>query len=155
MNFFLAFIVRSVMFMAFGAFRRIGKKSLYNWNSLYEFAGGLPPTARCAQARGPRPPGRREAGTAEDGPCLCEMVKLSCPPSGWRRPLINTGESNLRSFNMKQDTTEPRRQRLKRIKRAWPLWLRSKRLIRWLFYVGPLIYRIFRAVRMLFNTEGG
>jgi hypothetical protein len=56
---------------------------------------------------------------------------------------------------MKEDVTEPRRQRLKRIKKAWPRWLRSKHLVRWLFYLGPLVYRIVRAIRALLNSEGG
>lgn len=56
---------------------------------------------------------------------------------------------------MKPDIAEPRRQRLKRFKKAWPKWLRSKHLIRWLFYLGPPVYRIVRAVRALLDSEGG
>lgn len=56
---------------------------------------------------------------------------------------------------MKQDIAESRRQRLKRIKKAWPKWLRSKYLIRWLFYLGPLVYRFVSAIRAFFDSEGG
>lgn len=56
---------------------------------------------------------------------------------------------------MKQDFAEPRRQRLKRTKKAWPKWLRSKHLIRWLFYIGPLIYRVVRVVRAWLDSGGG
>lgn len=56
---------------------------------------------------------------------------------------------------MEQDLAEPRRQRLKPVKKAWPKRLRSKYLIRWLFYLGPLVYRIVRAARALLDSDGG
>jgi hypothetical protein len=56
---------------------------------------------------------------------------------------------------MKLDTAEPRRRRLKRERTAWPKWLRSRHLVRWLFILGPLVYRILRTVRMLFSTDDG
>lgn len=51
--------------------------------------------------------------------------------------------------------TEPRKQRLKRKRRAWPRWLRSKRLIRWLFLAGPFVYRIYRMVLSIFVDDDG
>lgn len=51
--------------------------------------------------------------------------------------------------------SETQRRRLKRGRGAWPKWLRSKHLIRWLFYLGPLIYRIARLARMIFGPEDG
>lgn len=48
--------------------------------------------------------------------------------------------------------TEPRKQRLKRKKRAWPKWLRSKYLIRWLFFWGPFVYRV---IKFLFGDDDG
>lgn len=51
--------------------------------------------------------------------------------------------------------TEPRKQRLKRKRRAWPKWLRSKRLIRWLFIGGPFVYRLYKAVLSAFGGDDG
>jgi hypothetical protein len=51
--------------------------------------------------------------------------------------------------------TEPRKQRLKRKRRAWPQWLRSKHLIRWLFVLGPLVYRIYKVVSTVLKDDGG
>jgi hypothetical protein len=48
---------------------------------------------------------------------------------------------------------ESRRRRLKRKGMRWPKWLRSKFLIRWLFILGPLVYRAVRMFRMLFGPD--
>ena len=42
--------------------------------------------------------------------------------------------------------TEPRERRLKRRRRAWPKWLRSKHILRWLFIGGPFVYRVYKAI---------
>jgi hypothetical protein len=52
------------------------------------------------------------------------------------------------------DTIEPRRRRLKRKRERWPKWLRSKHLIRWLYILGPLIFRLVRMFRSLFGPDG-
>jgi hypothetical protein len=51
--------------------------------------------------------------------------------------------------------TEPRKQRLKRKRRAWPKWLRSKQLVRWLFVAGPFAYRIYKMVFSIFSSDDG
>lgn len=51
-------------------------------------------------------------------------------------------------------TIEPRWQRLKRKRGQWPKWLRSKHLIRWLFVLGPLVFRLIRIFRNLFDYGG-
>lgn len=56
---------------------------------------------------------------------------------------------------MVQDIAEPRRRRLKRRRRVWPKWLRSKHLIRWLMIFGPHAYRLWRLVNSLRGTEDG
>ena len=49
--------------------------------------------------------------------------------------------------------TEPRKRRLKRKQRAWPHWLRSKYLIRWLFVIGPFVYRVYKFVLFILGTQ--
>lgn len=51
--------------------------------------------------------------------------------------------------------TEPRKQRLKRRRRAWPKWLRSKHVIRWLFIGGPFVYRLYKVVVSIFGADDG
>lgn len=46
-----------------------------------------------------------------------------------------------------------RRQRRSRWKqRKWPKWVRSKRLIRWLFLGGAFVYRLWRLVRFFIGS---
>lgn len=56
---------------------------------------------------------------------------------------------------MRQELSEPRRQRLKRERRTWPMWLRSKHLIRWLIIFGPHVYRFWRFVYSLWIAKDG
>ena len=51
--------------------------------------------------------------------------------------------------------TEPRKRRLKRKRQAWPKWLRSKLLIRWLFIGGAFVYRLCKAVLSVFGDDDG
>ena len=48
---------------------------------------------------------------------------------------------------------EERRQRLKRRGKRWPKWLRSGKLLRWLFLSGPLIFRILRTVLSILGKD--
>ena len=50
--------------------------------------------------------------------------------------------------------TEPRAQRLKRTKRRWPKWLRS-RVVRWALILGPLALRVWRLLRDIRGSDGG
>lgn len=56
---------------------------------------------------------------------------------------------------MVDDTAEPRRRRLKRMGRAWPRWLRSEHIIRWLIILGPHIYRLWKMVHSIVRPEDG
>ncbi len=51
--------------------------------------------------------------------------------------------------------TEPRKQRLKRKRRAWPIWLRSKHLIRGLYILGPFVYRLYKMARAILGFDDG
>lgn len=44
--------------------------------------------------------------------------------------------------------TERQRRQPKRKKKQWPKWLRKRFLIRWLFLLGPILFRLWR----LFHT---
>ena len=51
--------------------------------------------------------------------------------------------------------TEPRKRRLKRTRRAWPKWLRSKSLIRWLFIGGSFVHRLYKMALSIFGGDDG
>lgn len=48
---------------------------------------------------------------------------------------------------------ESRRRRLKRNRRRWPKWLRSRHLIRGLYIIGPLIFQLVRTIRAVFGPD--
>lgn len=50
--------------------------------------------------------------------------------------------------------TEQQQRRLKKKRKRWPKWLRTPFLIRWVFLLGPILFRLWRlyqAVRDLLN----
>jgi hypothetical protein len=51
--------------------------------------------------------------------------------------------------------TEQRQRQSKRRRRKWPKWLRSQLLIRLLFTLAPMIYRIVRLLRDLTGLDDG